>query len=160
MTLIQKQFRCSPQKIRLVSHKPCTPACRHIKHIWQGLAPMLLCDMQTKTSNDYFSGSANNISFFFEENAFDDQGLLRQPKALSINKMGHGTMQSLLSTLLPTLSHQMLLVHFIHHVSLLQPCMTWIPFSCSGAAQLKLLNCFRTLGTKNQPLSSQCIFSR
>ena len=50
------------------------------------------CDTQTKTSNDYFSESANNISFFFEENAFDDQGQLRQPKALSINKMGHGAM--------------------------------------------------------------------
>lgn len=58
----------------------------------QYLGPFLLSDMQTKTSNDYFSESANNISFFFEENAFDDQGQLRQPKALSINKMGHGAL--------------------------------------------------------------------
>ena len=41
--------------------------------------------------NDYFNESANNISFFFEEHAFDEQGTLRQPKAFSINKMGHGT---------------------------------------------------------------------
>lgn len=46
--------------------------------------------VQTKTSNDYFNESANNISFFFEENAFGDNGELRQPKALSINKIGHG----------------------------------------------------------------------
>ena len=49
--------------------------------------------MQTKTTTDYFYESANNISFFFEENAFDDDRQLRQPKALSINKMGHGTPQ-------------------------------------------------------------------
>lgn len=58
----------------------------------QASAPMLLPDLQTKTSNDYFSESANNISFFFEENAFDEHGKLRQPKGLSINKMGHGAM--------------------------------------------------------------------
>ena len=74
---------------------------------------ILLCDIQTKTSNDYFSESANNISFFFEENAFDDDGQLRQPKALSINKMGHGSVQSLLSTLSWTSFDQNLLLHSI-----------------------------------------------
>lgn len=68
----------------------------HACTLEQGLGPFLLSDMQTKTSNDYFSESANNISFFFEENAFDDQGQLRQPKALSINKMGHGALLPLL----------------------------------------------------------------
>lgn len=58
----------------------------------QALVPSLYLELQTKTSNDYFSESANNISFFFEENAFDEDGQLRQPKALSINKMGHGGM--------------------------------------------------------------------
>lgn len=46
------------------------------------------------------------------------------------------------------------------HVSLLQLCMIWTQFLCGGAAQLKLLSCFRTWGIRNQHLCSQCIFSR
>jgi phytanoyl-CoA hydroxylase len=38
---------------------------------------------------DYFASSGDKIRFFFEEEAFDDQGRLRQAKALSINKIGH-----------------------------------------------------------------------
>ena len=44
---------------------------------------------QHRHANEYFLASANNISFFFEEDAFDDTGELRKPKAQSINKMGH-----------------------------------------------------------------------
>jgi len=36
-----------------------------------------------------FLASAESIQCFFEEEAFDDQGRLRQAKALSINKIGH-----------------------------------------------------------------------
>lgn len=38
---------------------------------------------------DYFESSGDKIRFFFEENAFDETGALRQSKALSINKLGH-----------------------------------------------------------------------
>lgn len=44
---------------------------------------------QEQHTDHYFLNSANNISCFFEEEAFDAQGNLRQPKALSINKIGH-----------------------------------------------------------------------
>lgn len=38
---------------------------------------------------EYFQSSGDKIRFFFEEGAFDEKGALRQPKALSINKIGH-----------------------------------------------------------------------
>jgi phytanoyl-CoA hydroxylase len=42
------------------------------------------------TKNDaYFLGSATAIRCFFEEEAFDERGGLRHPKARSINKIGH-----------------------------------------------------------------------
>ena len=44
---------------------------------------------QTRTSDEYFLGSGDDIRFFFEEEAFDADGELRQPLELSINKFGH-----------------------------------------------------------------------
>jgi phytanoyl-CoA hydroxylase len=42
-----------------------------------------------KNADAWFLGSADSVRCFFEEDAFDDSGRLRQSKALSINKIGH-----------------------------------------------------------------------
>jgi phytanoyl-CoA hydroxylase len=44
---------------------------------------------QTRTSDDYFLESGDKIRFFFEEGAFNPDGILRQSKEQSINKIGH-----------------------------------------------------------------------
>jgi phytanoyl-CoA hydroxylase len=44
---------------------------------------------QSRTSDEYFLDSGDKISFFFEENAFNADGTLRQKKSESINKIGH-----------------------------------------------------------------------
>ncbi|KAF3775310.1 Phytanoyl-CoA dioxygenase [Nymphaea thermarum] len=60
---------------------------------------------QKQSTDDYFYESADKVSFFFEgvhgsavanlmigyklKKAFDDKGILKQPKHLSINKVGH-----------------------------------------------------------------------
>lgn len=44
---------------------------------------------QQRVSNDYFMSSGDQIRFFFEPGAFTESGELKQPKELSINKIGH-----------------------------------------------------------------------
>jgi phytanoyl-CoA hydroxylase len=44
---------------------------------------------QESASDAWFLGSDNTVRCFFEEEAFDANGQLRQAKALSINKIGH-----------------------------------------------------------------------
>ena len=46
-------------------------------------------DETTTKADDYFLTSGDKIRCFFEEEAFDEAGRLRQPKAFSINKIGH-----------------------------------------------------------------------
>ena len=44
---------------------------------------------QSKTTDDYFMNSGGNISFFFEKDAFDASGKLKNEISRSLNKIGH-----------------------------------------------------------------------
>ena len=44
---------------------------------------------QNRLTDNYFLKSGDKIRFFFEENAFQPDGTLKQPKERSINKIGH-----------------------------------------------------------------------
>jgi len=44
---------------------------------------------QTQLGDKYFEESGDKIRFFFESDAFDDSGKLKQSKENSLNKMGH-----------------------------------------------------------------------
>ena len=55
----------------------------------QGVVSIFSTHEQTRTSDNYFLESGDKIRFFFEENAFNDDGNLRQTKERSINKIGH-----------------------------------------------------------------------
>ena len=52
-------------------------------------APVFSTTDQARHTDDYFLSSGDKVRCFFEEEAFDAEGALRQPKALSINKIGH-----------------------------------------------------------------------
>jgi len=46
-------------------------------------------DEQERTSDEYFLNSGDQIRFFFEEDAIDENGNFTVPKQKSINKIGH-----------------------------------------------------------------------
>jgi phytanoyl-CoA hydroxylase len=54
-----------------------------------GIVSIFSTREQTRTSDDYFLESGDKIRFFFEENAFNSNGTLKQSKERSINKIGH-----------------------------------------------------------------------
>lgn len=54
-----------------------------------GSASVFQTTEQSKTTDEYFLESGNNISFFFEKDAFDVNGNLKQSVEKSFNKIGH-----------------------------------------------------------------------
>lgn len=72
-----------------------------------------------KTRNEYFLSSDDKIRCFFEEDAFDQDGELKQEKSLSINKIGHA-----LHTLNPdfkAFSHHKKIQTIARDLGLIQP---------------------------------------
>jgi phytanoyl-CoA hydroxylase len=77
-----------------VSHEACNALHARAEELVRefdpaGVVSIFSTHEQTRTSDDYFLGSGDKIRFFFEENAFNPDGSLRQPKERSINKIGH-----------------------------------------------------------------------
>ena len=56
---------------------------------YQGHASVFQTTEQAKTSDDYFLESGDKISFFFEKDAFDSEGKLKNSLFKSLNKIGH-----------------------------------------------------------------------
>lgn len=56
---------------------------------FKGHPSVFQTDQQTRTSDDYFLDSGDKISFFFEKDAFDQQGKLKGDLFHSLNKVGH-----------------------------------------------------------------------
>ena len=54
-----------------------------------GVVSIFSTHQQSRLSDDYFLGSSDKIRFFFEEDAFNADGTLKQSKERSINKIGH-----------------------------------------------------------------------
>ncbi|MGZ8290495.1 MAG: phytanoyl-CoA dioxygenase family protein [Telluria sp.] len=55
-----------------------------------GASRSIFTTQNQETATDmYFLGSDNTVRCFFEEEAFDESGRLKQDKSLSINKIGH-----------------------------------------------------------------------
>jgi phytanoyl-CoA hydroxylase len=70
-------------------------------------------------NDDYFLGSACAVRCFFEEEAFDEHGVLRQPKALSINKIGHAMHD--LDPVFETFSHGAALDALVRELGIAEP---------------------------------------
>jgi phytanoyl-CoA hydroxylase len=72
-----------------------------------------------RSGNDFFLDSAETMSCFFEEEAFDVNGEFVQDRALCINKIGHALHE--LDPVFKHFSHQSILGEIAHDIGLSEP---------------------------------------
>ncbi|MFT2111596.1 phytanoyl-CoA dioxygenase family protein [Marinomonas sp. 2405UD68-3] len=72
-----------------------------------------------RSGNDFFLSSSENISCFFEEEAFNDKGELCQDKNLCINKIGHALHE--LDPIFERFSHLPILGEIAASIGLINP---------------------------------------
>ena len=60
-----------------------------MEYNYDGHPSIFQTNEQSRTSDDYFLNSGGNISFFFEKEAFDQEGKLKNDLFHSLNKIGH-----------------------------------------------------------------------
>jgi len=72
-----------------------------------------------RSGNDFFLDSAETMSCFFEEEAFDEKGEFVQDRALCINKIGHALHE--LDPVFKRFSHQSVLGEIAHDIGLNEP---------------------------------------
>lgn len=77
-----------------VDRRACARLRRRAQELVDAFEPQEVASIFSTTdqehlTDEYFLESGGKIRFFFEEDAFDPSGALRQDKALSINKIGH-----------------------------------------------------------------------
>jgi len=96
LTTLQK--RCFDRDGYLVIHdvlsaRDCQElierSCQIVAEADLGEASRFSTTDRSQIDNDYFLGSAETVRCFFEEQAFDEDGLMSQPPTQSINKIGH-----------------------------------------------------------------------
>lgn len=72
-----------------------------------------------RSGNDFFLDSAETMSCFFEEEAFDEKGEFVQDRALCINKIGHALHE--LDPVFKRFSHQSVLGEIANDIGLIAP---------------------------------------
>ncbi|OUR71236.1 phytanoyl-CoA dioxygenase, partial [Marinomonas sp. 42_23_T18] len=72
-----------------------------------------------RSGNDFFLDSAETMSCFFEEEAFDEKGEFVQDRALCINKIGHALHE--LDPVFKRFSHQSVLGEIANDIGLSEP---------------------------------------